>query len=119
MSLSSAPIYTCMVTNELTRTQMARRLGEYCFICARNIVLKSASLIMSMYLIRIIHIIILYIININNIYSVPVYNILIHVVYKCHWLTQDKNPIHACISPIYIVFTKSNFIQPTSHYVCL
>ena len=81
---------------------MARRLGEYCFICARNIVLKSASLIMSMYLIRIIHIIILYIININNIYSVPVYNILIHVVYMCHWLTQDKNPIHACTSPIYI-----------------
>ena len=69
MSLSSAPIYTCTVTNELTRTRKARRLGynEYCFICATYILLKSASLNMSMYLIRIIHIIILYIININNI----------------------------------------------------
>ena len=90
---------------------MATRLGynEYCFICATNILLKSASLIMSIYLIKIIHIIILYIININNIYLYII--LLIHVVCMCHWLTQDKNSIHVLV--LYIVFTKSNFIQPT------
>ena len=71
MSLSSAPIYTCTVTNELTRTRKARRLGynEYCFICATYILLKSASLNMSMYLIT------LYIININIIKIIYINNI--------------------------------------------